>query len=357
MPSIVEYLNRRSGAVTSVVDETFFRLMESTAPIDTQIPVTSYQSRKLLLVRFKRHRPTLAHIVAPGQEIPMSKPAVSLSEDQFGNLKIGKKLGWTEPEFELLHELTTGVAAGNAQLEAEIKRHFFGAITDLVPAVYEKSLYLALMIATTGSCTFTDPITGAQVRLTYPTESFQFPTALAGNARWSQPATATPLANLEAHARSMYDVLGMWMPVINVHWSDIRRIATTTEAMTAYLRQTGATGSDTTGIYLKDEQVIALILERTRATSVNVFDAQLSEEQADGSIVDKYFFPEDYYFFSRPGYMERAFVPTVEKDFQPGLFTINEVDSKAPRVESSTVVGNVIPFVADARYLAARKIA
>jgi len=99
-----------------------------------------------------------------------------------------------------------------------------------------------------------------------------------------------------------------------------------------------------------------MISARLRGAKVNLFDSAYSEEDALGNVIDKYYLPANTYFFAEPGLVEKAYVPTVEKDFAPGVFTLAEMVSKLPRVERVAAVANVIPFVTDARKLASRQV-
>jgi hypothetical protein len=144
-----------------------------------------------------------------------------------------------------------------------------------------------------------------------------------------------------------------------MHFAQLRQIADSNEAKIAYLRTIGADSAtpDVTGVYLKDEQVIDMIKMRVRCQTVELFDAQYSEEAEDGTVTDKFFLPDNYYLFGRDGYLERALVPTVEKDFQPGVFVHSKVVEESPRQERTVAVANGIPLVVDERYIAARKVA
>jgi hypothetical protein len=361
--SIANFLNRNTRTVTAIVDQTFARLLEPITVLDRYMPTKNYISRKLLLLKFKGHRPTIASVVAEEQEIPPSRPRATLDEDLLGNLKLGKKLVFKARDFEMMNELMRySLEAGPLaeQMTQEIKKYFFGLVADLVPPLIEKHTVLTMQIATTGTCTFIDPLTGARVELTYPnTIATNLPAALAGNNRWSQPATATPLANLQKHATDYYTNLVQWPYAVMLHFDTLRQIAETNEAKVAYLSTVGATTgpADTSGVYLKDEQVIDMIRARTRCQTVEIFDAQYSEEQENGDVIDKFFLPDNYYLFARENYMERALVPTVEKDFQPGVFLHSKIIEEAPRQERSVAVANGIPLVADERYIAARKVA
>jgi hypothetical protein len=361
--SIANYINRNTRTIAQIVDQTFKRLLESTTALDSVMPTTNYMDRMLLLIKYKAHRPTIAQVVAEEQEIPPTRPRATLDEQTLGNLKLGKKLVWKARDYELMDRLMNLAAQSGprgSQMEMEIKRIFFGQIADLVPAITEALTVRAIEIATTGSSIFTDPLTGARVNIAYTVDPSLVLTAQPAAARrWTTPATCTPLADLESHSLAYYNLLVEWPQKIFLHFNTLRDVANSVEAKTAYLRTMGADAAapDTGGVYLKDEQVIDLIKTRCRCQSVELFDAQYSEETEGGDPVDRFFLPENTYFFAKDGYMERAFVPTVEKDFAPGIFQHTKVVEEAPRQERSVAVANCIPFVADERYIAARRVA
>lgn len=362
MPSFVEFFNRKRRAITRIVDETFFRLLEPTAPIERLYPRTNYVERELLLLKFKGHRPTVASVVAEEQEIPSSRPQLGMNEEDLSNCKVGKRLTWKAKDFEMLRKMQM-LFQGTGQSQqaaAAIQKHYFGQIADLVPAVNDKGLMLTLMVAATGKCDFIDPLTEARFLLEYDVPASLLPAPLTGNARWSQgtQAACVPLDNFEALARAHYDINGSWAPNVTMHWHNLRQVADANSTKIAKLRKSGAdtTNPDVTGLYINDDEAMDMIKERTRATEVIIFDAQLSEEQKNGTIVDKYFLPDDYVVLSTPGTVEQAFVPTVERDFQSGLYTNTKQVNDAPRVESSVAVGNFIPAVFDRRKICARKV-
>lgn len=363
MNSVAEYLTREKRAIDKFVDQTFFRLLEGTAPVDALMPRTNYIDRALLILKMVYHKPTIASLVAEEQEIPASKPQTQITEDLLSNCKIGKQIIWKARDFEMMQKMKLMAGQmgnlGNQVIQG-LEKHYFGQIADLIPSINEKAMVLTMRIATGQTATFEDPLSGAKFTLSYPdTIAAHLPAALTTTARWSQPTTATPLQNLEDHATAIYNNLGQWMPTNVMHFTTLRQIANTTEAKVAKLRKMGSDTAtpDVTGMYLSDQEVMDLIMERTRCTNVVLFDAQYSEEAADGTITDKYYLPENYYIFARPGYIEQAFVPTVEKDFAPGIYQNSRVLNDAPRVERSVAVGNMIPACFDPRFLAARKVA
>lgn len=320
--------------------------------------------RELLIARMSHRKLPMAQILAPNEEVKAVRPQMTLIEILNKNIKLGQKLVWTERDFELLNRLETQVAAGGpgaATARQAIQDYFFGNVQQLVPSVYEKSLFLAMRVAVTGNCNYTDPISGEQVAISYSPTSGHIAATLTGNARWSQStnASCTPLANLEAHARTVYNNTGRWPQAVVMREANMRQVADSNEAKTAVLRKMGAdsTNPDLTGVYIGDAQARDLILERTRATELIMFDAQYTEDSAAGTQSDGYFLPDDYYLFIyEPGYIERAFVPTVERDFAPGLYQINEIESRLPRREYSAIAGCFVPFVRDERYIVARNV-
>lgn len=361
--SIAGFFNREKRHIDKIIDQTFFRLMESTSPIDKYMPITNYVNRKLLLLKLVKHKPTIGSIVAEEQEIPAQRPRATLDETILSSLKIGKKIVFTARHFEMMHEMmryTSESGPLGAQVATEIKKSFFGMAADLVPAIVEKHTMLTFQVAATGACQFTDPLTGARVDFSYPdTDPNLLPNELTGAAAWSNPTTCSPLINLELHARAYYDRLGYWPPTVIMHFDQLRQIADSSEAKIAYLRKIGADSATPAvdGIYLSDEMVMDMIKMRTRSQMVMLFDAMYSEEQENGSIVDKFFLPTGTYLFAKEGYLERAFVPTVEKDFQAGIYFHSKVVEESPRVERSVACGNGIPLNADGRLIAARKVA
>ena len=360
MPSsILEYLNRRTNEVTAVADQTFFRLLESTAPIESAIPINSYASRELLVAKVSHNRMPIARILAPGEELKATKPQMTLIEAIAKNVKLGQKLVYTEPDYELMHRLqmqaSIGGAAGQAATQA-IEQYFFGNVANLVPSVYDASLVLGTKIAVTGNCNYTDPLTGNSIAISYSPPSGNMIAPLTGNARWSQPATCTPLANLEAHAKAYYNLIGRWPDQVVMGWQTLRYLAEATDTKTSFYRRAGGSAAAAPELYVEDDQAADLIKTRTRCNSVLLFDAQYTNEDSAGNQTNSYFLPPDYYFFTQPDFIERAFVPTVERDFEPGLFQISDVESRLPRVEYSAIAGAFIPYVKDERFIAAANV-
>ena len=361
--SIVDFFEREDRTVAKLVDETFWRLMEGSSDIDRQMPAKAYASAKMLLMKMKRGRPTIASIVAPEQEIPTTRMRMDLSEEYINKLKVGKQVVWTENYYELLHDLEKySQQAGNSEIITAIKNNFFMTGVDMIPQLYEKVSVLAMSLITTGACDFTDPLSGFRYTLSYADKIVPalMPAALTTTARWTQPATANGLQNLYDHAKVYYDNFGMWPTEITMRWQTIRDLGNQVSTKQAALSKRGATGvlpADTDALWLEDEEIIALIKTRAKVSTVTIMDSMYSEEQADGSIVDRYFLPDNCYYFSFNGIIERATVPTVEKNFQAGVYVKTKELDDAPKRERTVAVAAFCPFAPDPRKLAARKVA
>lgn len=359
--SIADFFNRETRSVTQLIDETFFRLMEGTSDLDRQMPATSYATTKLLMLRMTASKPTIASIVAPGQEIPIQRQRMTLSEETVGRCKVGKQYVWTETWYDQLRELDLyRQQANNSEIISKIEQAFFNVGVELIPSLFEKITVLAMQVATTGACDFVDPLSKAKFNLSYTDRTSLILPALTTTARWNQAATANGLRNLYDHAKQYFDQFGQWPTEITMRWQMVRDLGDQTTTKAAALSKRGASGmtaADTDALFLTDEEIIDLIKGRTKCTTVTLVDGQYSEEQEDGTVLDKYYLADNTYYFSTNGFIERANVPTVEKDFQAGAYQKTTLLSDAPKRERTVAVANFVPFCPDPRKLAARKVA
>lgn len=374
---ILEYLNRQdiANSIRVLVDQTNVLLMDTEAipVLDRVIAPKFYADTNLLLNRIKTHRPTVGTLVSKDAEIPPSKPRMTLTEDILKDSRIGKKYQYGSETLALIRKLNM-MSGNNAVAFADVvKKHFFGEISGLVPAIQDKARLLSTQIALTGSCNFSDPISKVQFSVSYTTVASHMPAALTTTARWNQPTTCVPLTNLKDHAEIVYydpsggnDNLGRFPDYVFMNRLNMRRIADSNEAKIAFLTKNGGSGTtsqDLTGVFVSDEAVKALIGERVNprnpATVVEI-DAMVSEEQANGTVLDKYLMEvngsTDYYFFAWDGYIERAFVPC-EEDGTSGIFIVSgEKTNDIPFKTWTTAVANYMPIVLDPRQICARKV-
>jgi len=380
MAEILEYLNRQDTAnsIRVLVDQTNVLLMDTEAiPIlDRVIAPKFYADTNLLLTRIKTHRPTVGTLVAKDAEIPPSRPRMTLTEDILKDSRIGKKYQWGSETLAMVRKLNMMTGTNASAYKDVVMKHFFGEISQLVPAIQDKARLLSTQIALTGACVFSDPISKVQFSVQYPTVASHMPAALTGAARWNQPTTCAPLANLNAHAEIVYydpnggnDNLGQFPDYVFMSRLNLRRIADSNEGKTAFLSNFGGTAigaQDLLGVYVKDEAIKEIIGARVnpvRPATVVVIDAMVSEEkEVNGvpTIDDRPLMSvngsTDYYFFAWDGYIERAFVPC-EEDGTSAIFIVSgEKTNDIPFQTWSTAVANYMPIVLDPRKICARRV-
>jgi hypothetical protein len=170
---ILEYLNRQdiANSIRVLVDQTNVLLMDTEAipVLDRVIAPKFYADTNLLLNRIKTHRPTVGTLVSKDAEIPPSKPRMTLTEDILKDSRIGKKYQYGSEALALIRKLNN-MSGNNAVAFADVvKKHFFGEISGLVPAIQDKARLLSTQIALTGSCNFSDPISKVQFSVSYTT--------------------------------------------------------------------------------------------------------------------------------------------------------------------------------------------
>lgn len=373
MPSFIEFFNRRKAKVDELVNLTFFRLLEDTTPVDALFPSQNYADLSLLIMEMTSSRATMANLIAEGQEVPATRQNITISERTLRPYYSGKKILWTDRDFEMLKNFENAIAAGqgSSAFVQGVQQAYFKKMMDIVPSIYERALYFALLAATGQAINYSDPLSGASFTLSYTgTIAGHLPAALTTTARWSQPTTTTPLTGMQSLAETVYTNLGVWMDTIVMHWTNLRQVANCNETKLAKLQRGGATIASTdtnyqtvlNSTYVSDQEAMDLLKERTRANNVILFDAQYTEEAADGTTaVTGEFLPANYVVFtnSRMPSVKRAFLPVQDAsgNYIQGVSTVTKNNADIPYREWSTAVGACVPLVTDARFLVAQKVA
>jgi hypothetical protein len=372
MPSsFVDFYNRNTRQVTAAVDQTDFELRESTAPLDTLFPITSYQSTELLLLKMQGNI-TVASIVAPDKELPNEQHQFALTEEVLGRTLIGKQHVFTDKEYEGLEKMRVYMASGGPQGTAIVnayEQYLLGIAADMPAAINAKHLILLMQIMTTGACAYTDPLTELRVELTYnDIESTLFPAALAGNARWSQATTAVGLTNLETLAEEWRSIHGAKPSFMLAHYEDLRNLANQTNVKNALAAMAGTDSTLATSVYvpcmydrtsleLSPGPLLEMIQARTGVSRVLVIDAKYTETTKAGVKRNDYYLPESYIVFGdEAGSYERARVPFKENGWNPGVYVRTKELDDAPLRERIAGMSAGVPFVRDGRFLSAQKI-
>lgn len=371
MSAIQEYFKNRQAKVDKVVDLTYWELLNpgtNASDLERQMPARQYAMAELLIAKMTRGLPTVGNLIAPEQEVPISRlPQRTLSLETIAHLKIGKAYTWGETEMRMAHNMQIqSAASGNAQLYRDFEASMMGNVQSLETGVFQKSLVLSSQIQTTGAGLYTDPLTNVQWALDY-SDSIdpQLTPALPVAARrWNVPATAKPLEDLETHAELWYEKFGMWPKEITMRRLTLKHIRLAIDTKTKVMAQRGGdnpSASMIEAIMISDEQAIELIKMYSRCDTITINDTYYAEEYTDSNgvaqIRQEKYVPENLYYFTEPNNIERAWVPTAEKKFSPGLFVLTEEVSKAPIRERSVAIGCCVPFVLDPRKIGYRKVA
>lgn len=372
MDSFVEFYNRNTREVAEAVDQTEYELRENIGPLDALMPVQTYASRELLILKMKGDI-SVASIISPDQQLPNDQGEFSLNEDVLGNLLIGKQHVFTDKEYEMLEQMRTYLISGGPRGQAvvdAVEKYLYGMAADMPVAIDTKHLILMFQVLTTGACDYTDPLTELKVTLTYnDIVSALFPSTLTGNNRWSQPTTANGLANLEDLSeewRSIHGVKPAWMLA---HYTDLRNLANQTTTKNALGAKVGTDNTLASSLYigtdynrqtleLEPGPMLELIRERTGVERVLIVDKKYTETLKDGTKRKSSFLPTNYVVFgdSEGGSYERARVPFKENGWQSGIYVRTKELDDAPLRERIAGMTAGVPFVKDGRYLCAQQI-
>jgi hypothetical protein len=371
MTIATEFFGRLQRTVDKAVDETFYELNDPgtrTTDLERQMPAQTYNDTDLFLAKIRRGLPTIGSLVAPEQEIPSSRSLLMyLDTESIAHGKIGKAYRWGETELRKIHDMDRMArTSGNSALYKQFEDAMIWNIQSLSIGVTQKSIVLASQIQTTGGGTYTDPLTGAQYAISYADklEATLTPAALTATNMWTAPLTAKPLANLRTHARAWYDKFGMYPREVTMRRETFDLMLECNEVKTVLMANAGGdnpSASMIDAILPTDEQMIALIRQRCKIETVTINDSYYAEEYHDANgipqIRNEKYVPRYMYYFTEPMNIERAWLPTAEKKFQSGLFTLTEEVNKAPVHERSVVIGCCIPVAYDPRKIGFRTVA
>lgn len=346
--------------IDEVVDTTFFRLLESVSVVEKYFPVQFYPDDSLLVLEVKNSRLPLANIITSGAEIPLSRPNIETILRSITGYTAGKKISWEESDRALLDKIDNHTRLGNAEVANKLKMGLLGVYGSLVPSVLERSLQLMMLLWTTGSISFQDPVTRLQVNISYPVSPGQIPATLTAGARWSQAATCVPLDNLETHARNYYDLLGFWPQAILISEKQMRELRAARSVKEARVREQGSdiVGTALDAVWLEDAVVVDHIKKRTNCTEVIKFDTEYTE-QSEAQVDSRgRFLPLDTYQFVSPACGKRAYMPVENASGTriSAIATNTKSNDDIPYKEWSTVVGKSALFVPDPRIIASAKV-
>ena len=368
MANILDFYSGQATQITRIVDQTYRLVLANQDSILAQIaPVVDYADSMLLIMKFSRSKPTIASLIGNEQELPIGASRVVISEALLQEARIGKQHVFNNEDFIAMNRLTAALMnrLPDSGLVTDFMNIFFGYAGEMPTAIVEKLTLILMSILISATVDYNDPLTGAKFNLTYPDaittglNQLLFTATPLPADLWTTVATANGLAQLETHARTWNIVFGTWPQRLVMRSSLLLslKLQTTTRQAVASSRGYAATAGDVASIYISDEDVINQIKMRTHVAEVLLLDAMYSVEDSLGNISDLFFMPDTHYFFNEDNNVQRAFVPTPEKDFAPGIYVNWRSLNDAPRRERIAGVGAGIPAVFDGRKLAARRVA
>jgi len=370
--SVVELFGREASAVDNLIDLTLTNIQSADPALDPYFPKRDYETRELAMLRMSNNTPDIAYLVAEDEEIPLEKSSVALSLEDMGSLKVARGQLYLAKDFEMMFKIRQYRAMGQARAADALEDAYLAQPGQMTQYVHNTLYVLAIRVACTGVCAYSDPLTGlAPAALDYRSNApaGNFPAPLTGNKRWSQSATATGINDLIGHLAAYYAVKRRYPKAIIMGLTEFTnlRMQRSTKLLVAALRGVTVDAANTDAIaaiplatWEEMNQLISRSIlggdGRQAMIEFLVSDREFRGRNAAGIIDPQPYIPAGYYFFAEEGFIERATVPCIEKDFASGFYYANRVLNDAPRQERTVIVGNVLPLVQDPATLAGRNV-
>lgn len=298
----------------------------------------------------------IASIIANGQEIPQTSAGRLIEVNgKFG--KIAISIIFNEDQEIRFMELSKMPGMPNGFMNMLVKD-----VDSLQSRVVKTANVLTWQCFTQGFVDFTDPRSNTVLRLRYQTYPELFPVPLTGNAPgsavWNDPVNANGILNLQEHSNAFYNLNGFYPTETamtkQLYQSLIRQQSTRDQALSLGLI-TNVPGNTVQAVMSK--KILDEICKELDIPPIRIYDAQYEIEVAPGQTIRGRYLPSDTYVFLTKGMAKRLFGPTIEAKGKPGIFVMNEETLKTSPPESrSYAVGRMIPFVAQPKKLAARKV-
>jgi hypothetical protein len=334
--------------------------------IDEIFPTTSYQSRQLLVNKYKGNM-VVASVIGPDDALPAQRGKSLLTEERLTRTFIGCQHVWTHGEYEMLRDLELYSSAGpeNVATANAIEEHILGVAAQMPVAIDAKHLILLMHAATKGSYTYTDPLTGLDVEMTFnDTVAAHLP--VAPGTLWNN-AGATGLAQLETLAEAYRATRGVKPRILLMHYAELKDLSEQTATKAQIAAKMGTDSTNNANLYVECnyspttyEVEPGMLLDAIRArvgpVRVFVFDAKFTEENKAGVKTDQYFLPMGYVMFAQPGMGERARLPFKENNWSAGVRTLTEEINRMPLQERMAAMTAGVPFIPDGRDICAQPV-
>lgn len=371
MGQIADWLEVRKPQLQKLVDTTnqdVLNGMMDDPLLDEYFPIETYMDFKILWLKFKNVA-AIASVVGFEGEIPGTRTG-NITEAELEIFKIGIAHHYTENLLIMMHEFEQRSLAVPA-LMTQLKNILFGSIDDLKPRLNGLMKLMIWQVLYSGECNYLDPRTKIRAKITYDTEPTLFPTALATTRRWSQPTSATGVADLVQLLEAFYTIHRRFPDKVVMSRKAVNQLLAQDSTKTLAIART--VSAATTNQYVVNRDLLNMLLMDRQVPPIVEFDDNVVVESvttgAGGVPVvtadSVRLMPENYFcFLSKTPSINgasatagcRALGPVASNKMKSGIYTFFEELTKEPPVDRSVGVATFVPAIWDGRTLASWRI-
>lgn len=368
MAYIASWLNDHLQAKQAnlVVDDTLTNLRHRSGLLDAYVPMQTYSGRKFLSYVMKEIN-TVASLVSYGAEIPTTSVG-TFRKITAEMLKSGLTYLYDEQTQWDMKEAMEAAMNSTKQVQDsrmpdgsivpgtdnDLAKHLFGTIERLVKSQIDLLDSLTWQVLQTGTLSRTDyrtrEVTNLDYRNAYDNSYNHFPSALAGNDRWDQYATANGIQDLYSAVSDFVDTNGFKPDIIAMSWklhNDLMQQTSTKNAASSLtVTQVGQVSPD-----------LLLALLRARGLpEIVLFDEQYEIEDSAKVVSKARFLNTNRFVFLSKNMGQRAMGPTLEGDGKTGVYVVTREVQKFPPTDATTAVATMIPVFANPKLFYSRQV-
>lgn len=375
MAYIAKWLADRAQTkvVDNIIDSTHKDVTMADPVLDEYFPVKMHPDFKYLGLILEKYN-ILASIIGVGGRAPTTRIG-SWKEVNQDYLKVGLDFVFDEMDQRRMEEVQRmanlqGITVGSqlnpdgtmkVQGESDTLASFiFGRAIDLVKSVNLLNSKLIYDVLQTGQINHTDARTNIVHNLNYvdPNETFvSFPSALAGNDRWDQYATAKPLTDLENDCWAYEEANGT-QPKATLMSKILYRHIWHCQSVI----DQASTFSSSISASKMNPAILTRVLEDRGLPPIILSDRRYDYLNAEGQRQKGRFLNTNRYVFLCEEMGERGIGPTIESKGgdvnakpKPGVWLNTKQDPYIPTNDIMECAANILPLVYNPRYLFSRQ--
>lgn len=314
---------------------------------------------------------SIASLTPKGGEIPTTSMGELLKVDG-GMAKMTLSHIYDEHTMEKMIKLRNATVLPDMFVDL-----IFGNVNDLQTKIFKLGNVLTAQAWYQGRVLFTDPRTGVSLDIQYDTWPALFPAPLQGGACWDQHDTATGIQDLIDHSLAFYKINGYYPACYKMSIDLInhllRQRSTTNFAQSMGLINSNPNSGSSLPVRVTRKILKQMCDETPELPNIEQWDAQYELEVEPG-VSERYpYLPSHSYCVVQPKSIERLWGLTIESGMgQKGFGTRHRTNTHKPKGGvflkanedlrlsppecRAFGVGRMIPFNADGRRLAGRKV-